>query len=363
MSRKPLLAWMVLAQLSFAGWQVIPSGTEETLNGGAFMDADKGFLVGSRGAFLRTDDAGLTWSKVDLGVGNELTGIHFTDARRGFVCGSGGLILRTVDSGRTWEKAVTPDTGHITDISFASPAVGFAMGKYDSVLATSDSGKTWSARRIFDGPKPAVNSVRACFPTEKIGYLVSSVQLFRTEDGGLTWNPVTGVQWGASYLSDCWFAHPDTGFVSAVTFGSLVRTLDGGQSTRLVHGYSTTRVRFLNRTVGYAISGSHIQRSANGGEDWIPDGKFSDFVESGAAPLALVMNGVSVAFVTGEKGLILRKAEAPTALHASAPDLSAPHPSAKSPSAAGQKTKNVRLDGRAISPPTGRRAAPSFKRP
>lgn len=336
---------MALARFSFAGWQVIPSGTEETLNAGAFANPDTGWLVGSRGTCLRTEDAGLTWKKTALGVGNELTGVHFTDARQGFICGAGGLILRTTDAGRTWEKAATPDTGRITDVSFASPAVGFAMGKYDSLLATSDSGKTWSARKIYDGPKPAVNSIRACFPTEKIGYLISLVQVFRTEDGGATWNPSPGMPWGASYLADCWFAHPDTGFIAAVTNGSMLRTDDGGRSMRMVPGNPTNRVRFLNRNLGFSMSVTQIQRSVNGGADWIPEAHVYDFVKSGVSLRALAVNGASVALVAGNKGFLIRHVEEPATVTGLRPY--ARHPSASSRSGM-RKANAVRLDGRAI---------------
>jgi photosystem II stability/assembly factor-like uncharacterized protein len=347
---------MVLARFSFAGWQLIPSGTEETLHAGTFVNANTGYLVGTRGTCLRTDDAGRSWSKVDLGVGHELTGVHFVDARRGFVCGSGGLILRSTDSGRTWQKAVTPDTGRITDITFASAAVGFAMGKYDSVLATSDSGKTWSARKIYNGSKPAVYSIRACFPTEKIGYLVSLMQLFRTEDGGLTWNPATGVPWGASYLSDCWFASPDTGFIAAVTYGSLVRTDDGGKSTRNVLPNSTNRVRFLNREIGYSISINQIRRTVDGGKGWTQDAKASDFMKSGEALRTLFVTGGTTAVVAGSNGFILRRVEeSSTALLPSAP-YSSPITSAIT-----RKTKSVRLDGRAITLPAGKLGTPAVK--
>jgi photosystem II stability/assembly factor-like uncharacterized protein len=206
---------------------------------------------------------------------------------------------------------------------------------------------------------PAVNSIRACFPTEKIGYLVSLMQLFRTEDGGLTWNPASGLTWGASYLSDCWFADPDTGFIAAVKYGSVVRTDNGGTNTRPVLAASTNRVRFLNRQIGYAISVTDMQRTVNGGNDWSPDGEVYDFIKSGVSLRALVVNGASVAIVTGNKGFIIRHTEgSPTVANPSVLHSSARHRYAMS-----RKGKSIRLDGRALASTTGDPASPAYIHP
>jgi photosystem II stability/assembly factor-like uncharacterized protein len=355
MSGKPLLFLMVLSQLSFAGWEIVPSGLTDDLSAAAFVNADTGYIVGAHGACLRTEDAGKTWKPADLGARNDLTGVRFLDARRGFVCGLKGLILRTVDSGRTWEKAATPDSGRIEDITFASPAVGYAMGKQDSILATSDSGKTWTARKIYEGDKHPFTSVRACFPTEKIGYLVTLMQLFKTENGGLTWNPAVGVSWGSSYLSDCWFSNPDTGFVAAITYGSLVRTNDGGKTTRMVLGHTTTAIRFLDPDIGYSTSGLDISRSANGGNDWTRDLAVREITKGdGYYSLRdLAINGGPVVLAVGTSGLILRKVEGESTGLA---------PSANSNSKVTSDRKAFRLDGRALPRPAKKPKTPIYKR-
>lgn len=292
-----------------AGWEVVPSGTQDTLFKAFFLDSRSGFIVGSHGALLATKDGGKSWARRDLPYREDLRSVWFTDARTGFACGSGGLILRSADSGRTWEKLPTPTAGLLNDIAFPDPGTGYAAGDADSLLVSRDSGATWSVQPLSPLPEGRNLYKTLDFPTASDGYLVTATTLYKTRDAGRTWAK-TGFPEGSAYLYEAWFFDADTGFIADVNFGGLLKTTDGMQTYRNVLMSSVHRVHFLGRKIGYAW-GAKCYRTGDGGEHWERDSTFDPGRSGNFRVRDLASAGAEAILAVGDNGMIARKEEVP----------------------------------------------------
>ena len=86
-----------------AYWTQLYTKTPNDLHGVFFLDDKKGWVVGSNGAVLSTNDAGINWQPKASGTKSQLNSIQFlSDGLHGWIAGNDGLILSTADGGETW---------------------------------------------------------------------------------------------------------------------------------------------------------------------------------------------------------------------------------------------------------------------
>jgi photosystem II stability/assembly factor-like uncharacterized protein len=120
----------------------------------------------------------------------------FLDARRGWVvsedCASAqGEVARTADGGRTWRR--TPFTSHTCNagagfvLDFVDASVGWVVqleptGPFARLYGTHDGGGTW---RLVRDRLPDLGEV--AFRTRTDGWLGGGSGLYRTTDGGRSW--------------------------------------------------------------------------------------------------------------------------------------------------------------------------------
>lgn len=253
-----------------------------------FVDATHGFAEDSTagngtlsGELFRTDDGGMTWSRVAKTDWSSKTNAHnlpfggdilFANSKLGWLAGGeraaqladiGGpgfvWLYRTVDGGATWQHQSLPvPVGYHAAITFVS-APSYAgstglvevtyqvPGKTDEVSVlykTTNSGKTWSP---VTKPSGFINSYGLLSP--HVAYLaMSSGPMYWTSDGGKTWTrasgsrlPVSGNVGSGS--SGNWnnfavdnFVNGKTGWATAWSSGNsvLIKTINGGQSWSIV---------------------------------------------------------------------------------------------------------------------------------
>ncbi len=123
-----------------------------------FLDPDRGFAVGERGAIWRTEDGGRHWRLVPSPVGCRWESIYFVDAERGWIVGgapqqvthqSHGAVLRTLDGGRTWKQVPKLVLPALKQVKFFDARQGVAVGHASEfapagIFRTSDGGQTWA---------------------------------------------------------------------------------------------------------------------------------------------------------------------------------------------------------------------------
>jgi hypothetical protein len=140
------------------------------LNDVFFLDPDRGWAVGDRGAIWHTEDGGRHWRLQDAPVPCRLEAVWFVDDRRGWIVGgwthpythrTTGIVLRTSDGGQRWETLPSLSLPALKGVKFFDLRNGWALG-----------------------------NASALYP----------VGVFRTEDGGLSWSSVSATR-GASWLS------------------------------------------------------------------------------------------------------------------------------------------------------------------
>ena len=111
-----------------------------------FLDAQRGWAVGSRGTILATANGGATWAAQSSGTQNSLWAVHFTDAQRGWAVGSRGTILATANGGATWAAQSSGTQNSLLAVHFTDAQRGWAVGSRGTILATANGGATWSSR-------------------------------------------------------------------------------------------------------------------------------------------------------------------------------------------------------------------------
>ena len=103
-------AWLPIARLPGEPSRFQPTA----LSGIWFVDADRGWVVGTFGAIWHTGDGGATWVPQSSGTSLPLLAVQFVDADRGWAVGGdfalGGIVLRTTDGGATWSPASRSST-------------------------------------------------------------------------------------------------------------------------------------------------------------------------------------------------------------------------------------------------------------
>ena len=94
-------------------------------------------LIGSLAYFgCSQDTAEFRWQQIDSGTDVHLYGVHFVDAERGWAVGTEGTVLTTTDRGTTWNpssvKAISKNI--LTHVNFTTPNNGWIISKERGVL-------------------------------------------------------------------------------------------------------------------------------------------------------------------------------------------------------------------------------------
>jgi photosystem II stability/assembly factor-like uncharacterized protein len=131
-----------------------------------------------------------------------LRGVHFIDDKEGWSVGDEGVVWHTLDGGQSWVRQPTGVRASLRSVCFLTSEIGWIVGREESsfgassgvLLFTRDGGLKW--QRLLPGALPGLNQVR--FIDSANGHLLGDGTdqlpsgLFRTTDGGRTWEPVPG---------------------------------------------------------------------------------------------------------------------------------------------------------------------------
>src|SRR5439155_761316 len=132
-----------------------------------------------------------------------LRSVFFIDYKEGWTVGDEGVILHTLNGGKTWHRQQTGLRSSLRSVHFLTSDVGwvvgreelpYGMGSVGVVLYTSDGGLEW--KRQLANTLPGLNQVR--FVDSQTGYFLGDGNdqfpsgVFKTSDGGKSWEPVPG---------------------------------------------------------------------------------------------------------------------------------------------------------------------------
>jgi photosystem II stability/assembly factor-like uncharacterized protein len=112
------------------------------INNSFYFNSQTGFVVGTDGNIVKTEDAGQSWENIYSGVVEELWDIEFIDRETGFVVGNFGRILKTENGGATWKKTNSGTQENIYSIAFLNESDGW-VGTESGMRYTTDGGESW----------------------------------------------------------------------------------------------------------------------------------------------------------------------------------------------------------------------------
>lgn len=248
---------------------------------------------------VRTNDGGINWYNVtpaDLDEAGFAVQMFILDNDHAWVqkpdfnnFPNNGLLYHTADGGRTWGISSTPFSGG--DLSFLDADNGWVLADLGvgagsnavAVFQTTDGGATWTQTYTNDPNNPEAadtlplggikaDLVPLNMQTAWVGgviYSPGTIYLYRTEDGGHTWAPVT------------------------------LELPDGAENFEL--GVDRDQMQFISATEGFLIvrmSGDSTQTAVyvtrDGGDTWtltptlIPEAGASDIL---SADEVIIYNG------------------------------------------------------------------------
>jgi photosystem II stability/assembly factor-like uncharacterized protein len=204
-----------------------------------------------------------------------------------------------------WRKLETvPFRGKQDDVAFATPQRGWYVNGSGKIYRTDDAGARW----VEQLSKPGTYFRCVGFVDEQRGFagnigtdyfpgVSDTAPLYRTVDGGQTWQPVSGIN-GPSVKGLCAIDVLKTRFINAGVLdertvihaagrvGSpafLMRSLDAGATWRSMdlnhHAAMVLDVKFFDEANGLLLCGSDaatersnalILRTTDGGSTWQP---------------------------------------------------------------------------------------------
>ncbi len=286
-------------------WQQIPSDLNETVSCGFFLDEEHGYVGGDRGRIAFTDNGGNSWDNKVSGIGRQYgiayktpeiglmvgtsgniyrsknsglthkrissgtdkfhSSVKWLDDNIVLACGEAGSIIRSTDAGFTWQSIESGTTEFLTDLCAPDANHAYASGGNGTVIKTSDAGLNWEVQNV--GSDEYLDGIH--FLNSQFGMAVGGNKIFRTLDGGATWElKNTDVNVNTSF-NDVWVASDSLAY-AAGTFGKFYWTNNGGEAWEGIFPTSNTNaeideMEFINDTVGYFARLNSQSFTLNGG--------------------------------------------------------------------------------------------------
>ncbi|MBZ0272344.1 hypothetical protein K8I61_09925 [bacterium] len=291
-----------------------PTAFRDRLYDVAFASDDVVVAVGYPGKVFRSTDAGNTFAPVAIGTDEPLFGIDFPSPSVGYIAARKGQVWKTADAGETWTLLSTGVEEHLFAVHFADDAHGIVVGNFGRILSTKDGGASWQTtvlEAMVSAPIFAVHMFDADNALLAGEYPIWEAQLeedveaetlssiFRTADGGLTWERVAMPD--TSHLFGLAFATNEIGYAVG-TKGTFLETRDGGATWARIPG----EIEFHLLDVAALAGGAAVAVGNAGSAARFEAGAIStvatnQFYWIGAADFNAKGRGVAV----GDHGMIL----------------------------------------------------------
>jgi photosystem II stability/assembly factor-like uncharacterized protein len=238
-----------------------------------FEDGQHGWLLAHVGAGMMHDyvsiaattDGGITWQFLlsptsdNYNLACFKNGMAFVDAKTGWLAvDCNGVdpqpyLYRTSDGGSTWQELDIPAPSGTPDFFdnyscgmhyptvFSTTSAIFAMRCLDNatykvdqdyLYRTNDGGNTWQTYPFPAGFTMTDTGGGLYFANDQAG-LAFSRKIYKTNDGGQNWSLINQVYWDGQFD----FLDIDTGWAAASNSGqyALVKTTNGGKTLNLLN--------------------------------------------------------------------------------------------------------------------------------
>lgn len=265
-----------------ADWKKVNSKTFAWFHSVYFVNQNKGWVVGSRGTFLETNDSGKTWNSKHIATQDTIRDIYFVDEKHGWILcerdifNTGTLspsyILESFDGGESWKKIDLEDEGRerLVRIFFSKDGFGRAVGEAGAFYAMQNDRITWKKSSL----PVRFLLLNGNFFDQNRGLVVGGGgTALLTEDGGITWNKASFTNTPKSKLNSVFFVNQSVGWAVGAE-GKIFTTVNGGKLWREQNSNiqkDLFDVFFLNTANGWAIGDDGIILQTNtAGNVWNP---------------------------------------------------------------------------------------------
>ena len=256
--------------------------------------------VGERGIVLSSEDGGKSWRQVSVPVSVGLTAVAFADAQRGWIAGHGGVVLATVDGGQTWVKQLDG----IQAAQIVLKSLQDRPGEVDPrELADAE-------RLVADGADKPFLDLHV-FDANRVVVVGAYNLAFETNDGGQTWQPLSGRLDNPRGLHLYTIAARGEEVVIAGEQGLVLRSTDRGQNYVRVTGLPYQGSFFSvalpgDREIVVAGLRGNAWKSTDGGTHWtnIPSPVPASFTAS-------AVDAQGQLWLANQAGMVLRRSTSP----------------------------------------------------
>ncbi|MDO8620359.1 MAG: YCF48-related protein [bacterium] len=166
-------------------WSGIPLGSKSNsprLTNVLALDEQTVIVIGRDATLYRTEDGGASWGRPGVRSVADFYALYFPDSKNGFIGGDDGALFVTDDGGATWAyRSTLRLAGKILGIHGDGGQTLFAVG--DAVHKSTDGGKTWTRQTT-----PSKSSVGVAVVDASTTYILADLNTVqKTSDGGATW--------------------------------------------------------------------------------------------------------------------------------------------------------------------------------
>jgi photosystem II stability/assembly factor-like uncharacterized protein len=312
-----------------ANWKDItpPLDTDERLDSIFFLDSSRGWIGINHAQDLSkqlqfdvasSSDAGATWSRVTVSLplnrlptgavaGGGVRAIAFVDSLHGWISVAFGgetmnlrwtELMLTSDGGKTWKEAAGAPNALNAEMLLVSPSEGWLYGgealDINHLYVTRDGARSWQevAPSIPDSMYSEVRRLPT-FEDAKHGFLEvtgphrvgenlrSTLVLFKTSDGGRTWqsdrivtnlNDISERQYSSAAVVDSdWVFAAASDHVPVLTKVGSGASIDASSNPAgSPHEYKViSQISFATPTQGWVIVGDgDLVSTSDGGATW-----------------------------------------------------------------------------------------------
>jgi photosystem II stability/assembly factor-like uncharacterized protein len=313
------IAFVLIGINTFAQWEVLSSGSTESLKSVCFIDPNTGYAVGDYGTILKTNDGGATWNSQASGTDQELIYVCSPEANSIFVVARNGMILKTTDGGTSWNVQLSGSDFNLASVYFIDENTIYAVGSHwdSAVILSCTNGGTWNIKYTVIMEWPVIWLTSVCFSDVNTGYVVGGKAhanqtaglLLKTTDGGTTWDYLPAE---SAPLNSVYFTDNETGYIvggfccELGCNGKIQKTTDGGtvwteqtipSSTGILNS-----VWFTDAVTGYAAGDNGtILKTTDEGATW--NFQSSDAIQS---LNSIYFFDVNTGYIVGVDGTILK---------------------------------------------------------
>lgn len=247
-----------------ADWRKVKSNTLAWLHSIYFVNENRGWITGSSGTLLATEDGGNSWMPSRKFTEDTIRDVYFSNEQEGWILTeksvysvgqlSPSSIWETTDGGKNWEPMKFEDEGkeRLVRFFFSKEGTGRVVGEAGTLFEMSSGTKIWKKQRV---PVRYLLLDGSFLDNTKGSIVGGGGSALFTDDGGLSWKPAVFTRKDNTKLNSIFFINQNIGWIAGAG-GKIYSTNNGGKRWREQHSKITqdlSDIFFINTAEGWAV--------------------------------------------------------------------------------------------------------------